>query len=150
MSDRSKDVMQFVEDVGLLIENAGLTRMSGRVLGWLLISDPREQSFQQLTDALQASKGSISSSTNTLIRIGLIERLSKPGERKDYFRIPEGAWHELVRSRTRAIQEIVKLADRGLELVSDKSEEKQRSLREMRDVYQQVHAKLSELVAPDR
>ncbi len=146
MTDKLEDVMQFVEDVGLLLENAGLPRMSGRVLGWLLVSDPREQSFQQLTDALQASKGSISASTNTLIRIGLIERMSKPGDRKDYFRIPDGAWRELIRTRIRAIREVVNLAERGLELTSDRPEDDRQSLQEMREVYTEVHAALKELV----
>ena len=77
----------FVEEVGLFFEQTGMPRMAGRILGWLLISDPPHQSTDELAGGLIASKGSISTNTRLLIQIGLIERLSLPGVRHDYFRI---------------------------------------------------------------
>ena len=34
----------FIEETGIVFEQTGLTRMSGRMFGWLLISDPPYQS----------------------------------------------------------------------------------------------------------
>ncbi|TES89068.1 MAG: MarR family transcriptional regulator, partial [Dehalococcoidia bacterium] len=48
---------QFAEEVGIVFEQTGIPRMAGRILGWLLISDPPHQSTEQLTKALLASKG---------------------------------------------------------------------------------------------
>ena len=63
----------FVEEVGLFFEQSGMPRMAGRILGWLLISDPSHQTTSELAEVLLASKGSISTMTRLLIRIGLIE-----------------------------------------------------------------------------
>ena len=72
---------QFTEDFGLFFEHLGVPRMAGRILAWLLICDPPEQTMQDLVDALGASKSSISTMTRLLMNFGLIERLSLPGER---------------------------------------------------------------------
>jgi len=126
----------FVEHVGIVFEQTGLPRMSGRILGWLLISDPPHQSMSQLVEALMASKGSISTSTRLLIQIGLIERLSLPGVRHDYFRLRPDAWQHMIR---RGLEDEIKmvrqLAEYGLELLKDKTPLTQQWLEEMRDVY---------------
>ena len=76
---------QFVEEVGILFEQTGMPRMAGRILGWLSVSDSPHQTTSDLAEALMASKGSISTMTRFLIRIGLIERISPLGQRRDYF-----------------------------------------------------------------
>ena len=86
---------QFAEEVGIVFEQTGVPRMAGRILGWLLISDPPHQSMEQITRDLLASKGSISTMTRLLIQIGLIERLSLPGVRRDYFRLRSDAWEHI-------------------------------------------------------
>ncbi len=111
----------FVEDVGLSFEMVGLPRMAGRIFGWLLISDPVHQSPGELAKVLQASKGSISTMTRLLLQIGLIERISLPGQRRDYFRIKPNAWSELTEQRMVQITAFRQLAERGLELMKGKS-----------------------------
>src|SRR5437762_2128546 len=84
---RSKDqvseeeLRQLVEEIGLWFERSGVPRMAGRVLGWLLLCDPAEQTMQQLADHLDASMGSISTMLRLLGQLGLIEKSSIPGER---------------------------------------------------------------------
>ena len=127
---------RFVEEVGIVFEQTGLPRMAGRILGWLLISDPPHQSTDQLVEALMASKGSISTMTRLLIQIGLIERLSLPGVRHDYFRLRPDAWQHMVRrGLVDEIQMVRQLAERGLELLADKTPLTRKWLEEMRDVY---------------
>lgn len=127
--------IHFVEDVGLLFEAIGLPRMAGRIFGWLLISDPSVQSSQALAEVLQASKGSISSMTRLLIQIGLIERVSLPGERRDYFQIKPHAWTQISQQRLAQITAFRKLAEQGLDLISTRSPSSQARLKEMRDFH---------------
>lgn len=124
----------FVEEVGLSFEQSGLPRMAGRILGWLLIADPPHQSTSELAEALMASRGSISTMTRLLIRIGLIERLSLPGVRHDYFRIQPGAWNQMIKQSKDHITASRQLAERGLELVKDKNPLTRQWLEEMRDM----------------
>ena len=125
----------FVEEVSMSFEQSGLPRMAGRILGWLLISDPPHQSTSDLAEALMASKGSISTMTHLLIRIGMIERLSLPGQRRDYFRIKTGAWHQMLTDSMVQITAFRQLVERGLELIEDKAHFNRRWLEEMRDMY---------------
>ncbi len=94
---------EYIEEFGLLFGQFGLSRMLGRVLGVLMISDPPERSAEELAEALGASRGSISQTTRSLIQMGLVQRWSRPGERRDYFRIKPGAWHEIMRREMEAL-----------------------------------------------
>jgi DNA-binding transcriptional regulator GbsR (MarR family) len=125
----------FIEEVGLLFEMVGLPRMAGRIFGWLLISDPPHQSPAELAQVLQASKGSISTMTRLLVQMGLIERISLPGERRDYFRIRLNAWSELTQRRLTQITAFRQIADRGLTLLSEKAPHLRQRLEEMRDMH---------------
>lgn len=132
---RELEEKRFVEEVGLVFEQSGMPRMAGRILGWLLISDPPHQSTDELAEALMASKGSISTTTRLLIRIGLIERIGLPGVRRDYFRIRPGAWHQLIKQSTEQLTIIRQLAERGLGLVKGKNPLTRQWLEDMHDFY---------------
>ncbi|GAB4364571.1 MAG: MarR family transcriptional regulator [Elainellaceae cyanobacterium] len=118
-----------------MFELVGLPRMSGRIFGWLLISDPPQQSTSELVEVLQASKGSISTMTRLLIQIGLIERVSLPGERRDYFQIKPHAWAQMTKQRIAQINAFRQLAEKGLTLLADTPPSLQERLQEMRDIH---------------
>ena len=129
-------VQQFVEEVGTVFEQTGLPRMAGRIFGWLLISDPPHQSTDEITEALMASKGSISSMTRLLMQVGLIERFCLPGVRHNYFRLRADAWHHLIgHGLEDEIKMMRQLAEHGLELLVDRTPSTQKWLGEMRDIY---------------
>jgi DNA-binding transcriptional regulator GbsR (MarR family) len=125
----------FVEDVGLLLEEGGLPRMAGRILGWLLICDPPHQSTKELAETLQASKGSISTMTRLLIQLGVIERVALPGLRRDHFQIKPGGWSQMVMRDIAEISTGYQLAERGLQLLDGRPAEQQERLKEARDLY---------------
>jgi len=125
----------FAEDMGLMFEKVGFPRMAGRIFGWLLISDPPQQTSQDLAQELQASKGSISSMTRLLIQIGLIERTSIPGERRDYFQVKPNAWTQLAEQRLAQIAAFRRLAERGLSLLEDAPPSLKQRLQEMHDIH---------------
>ncbi|NJP09047.1 MAG: MarR family transcriptional regulator [Leptolyngbyaceae cyanobacterium RU_5_1] len=131
----SLEQKHFIEEVGLLFETVGFPRMAGRVFGWLLISNPPHQSPGELATILQASKGSISTMTRLLEQLGLIERISLPGHRRDYFRIKLNAWSELTKRRTAQITAFRKLAERGLALIAEETPQLRQRLQEMHDIH---------------
>lgn len=79
---------EFIEKTGIIAQNQGIPRVAGRVLG-LLIFDGEAMSFGDLARQLQVSRGSISTSTRLLEDRALIKRLTKPGERQDFFQLAE-------------------------------------------------------------
>ena len=79
----------YVEEIGLIFER-GVPRMVGRVFGVLVISEVPELSAEELAGAWRASQGPISTTTHMLEQIGIIERVGRPGECRDYFRNKPG------------------------------------------------------------
>jgi len=61
----------------------GMAPMVGRLMGYLAVCEPREQSISQLADALLASRSAIAGAVNTLEALGLIRRSRAAGERMD-------------------------------------------------------------------
>jgi DNA-binding transcriptional regulator GbsR (MarR family) len=77
---------EFVERLALAKEGDGLPRIAGRIFG-LLLTGERDLSLDEISRELGASKGSASVNTRLLEQSGFIERVSKPGDRRDYYRI---------------------------------------------------------------
>ena len=127
---------EYVESFGLYWEEAGLPRMAGRILSWLLICDPPHQTMHELTEALQASKSSISTGTRMLIQMGIIERLSMPGQRRDHYRVVPDSWSHIMEEKAKKqFTELRRLSERGLALLDAASPARRQRLEEMRDYY---------------
>jgi DNA-binding transcriptional regulator GbsR (MarR family) len=120
--------------------------MLGRVLGVLLISDPPERSAEELANLLRASRGSISQATRTLVQMGMVRRLTRPGERRDYFRVVPNAWEETTRQEMAQISVFQDMAERGLALLTPDEPEARRRLEEMRDFYAYLRKELPALL----
>lgn len=126
---------RYAEEVALQFEQAGLSRTVGRIFGWLLICDPPHQTMDDLVDGLGISKSSVSVATRFLIESGLVQRLSLPGERRDYYCVAENVWTTLMRQRMSQLVAFRKLAEQGLQMLADQPAERRKRLREMRDLY---------------
>lgn len=113
---------------------AGAPRMVGRVLGWLLVCDPPEQSAAELAEMLQASKGSISTATRLLLRMGLIERVRTRGERFDRFNARPEAWDEYLwrDDQFAAPRRVLRL---GLDALADEPPSRRTRLEELDSLY---------------
>lgn len=125
----------FVEEFGVMFERMGSTRMLGRVWGALMVADPPEMAAEELADYLKASRGSISHATRQLIDLGVVQRVNRPGERRDYYRVPKDAWPRAYFTRMRTFHDIVALFQRGMDAMADASPEAQAPLRETLEFY---------------
>lgn len=125
---------QFVEECGLYFEGIGLTRIAGRVIGWLLICEPPYQQQSELVEALGASKSSISVALKDLTTLYLVERFSLPGDRRTFYRTSKDMWSRSFRARMNQVTELKELSERGLEALEDDSPERRQRLEFMRDM----------------
>jgi DNA-binding transcriptional regulator GbsR (MarR family) len=102
-------IEEFIERMGLISQAEGIPRISGRILGVLVLFD-EPFSFAQLSEKLQVSRASISTNTRLLETLTIIERTTKRGERQDYFRLRKNPYVSLMRGvQTRMLyaQEVV-------------------------------------------
>ena len=79
---------RFIEAMGLAHEEDRLPRIAGRLVGLLILS-PAPLRFDRLAERLRVSRASISTNTRLLENMGVIQRVTRPGDRRDYFRINE-------------------------------------------------------------
>ncbi|HEX6230935.1 MAG TPA: MarR family transcriptional regulator [Actinomycetota bacterium] len=138
---------RFVEDLGVFFESTGQPRMAGRVFAALLLADPPEMSAADLAEYLTVSSGSISMTTRELIRLGLVERVSVPGERRDYFRANVGALPQLLRERLGVVSRMHELMERGEELAKGKDPQVRRRLEEIHAFYEFFEGELEQVLA---
>ena len=99
----------FVERVGIAAEADGLSRIAGRLFGALMLSEaPR--SLDELAEALQVSKASVSVETRRLAERGVFERVSMTGDRRDYYQLSPDFFAQLIRHRVSRWAELHSLA----------------------------------------
>ena len=92
-----ESVAEFVERMALTLEAEGLPRIAGRLFGFLLIHSDA-YSLDELAERLQVSKASISTNARQLEEHRILERISTPGDRRDYYRMAPDAWEGMLRA----------------------------------------------------
>ncbi|PSR27593.1 MAG: hypothetical protein C7B43_11590 [Sulfobacillus benefaciens] len=111
-------LVQFVEHFGLDFEQYGSHRTLGRLFAALLVSN-EPQGLQELADQLHVSKGTCSLTVRQALQAGLVEKVTKPGDRKDYYAVPENVW---IRSTLIQLQILTRwktLAEEGLQTLPE-------------------------------
>jgi DNA-binding transcriptional regulator GbsR (MarR family) len=119
VASKSARELEFIERVGMLFESSGSTRIAGRIVGWLLICDPPEQTQAELVERLAVSKASISTEIGKLEHLGVVERVARPGDRRTFFSLTVDAWPDLLARRLRAMEHAIATAEEGLALLAD-------------------------------
>ncbi|MFC3703706.1 GbsR/MarR family transcriptional regulator [Devosia honganensis] len=79
-------VDRFIEEMGLIAQEAGESRISGRIVGLLIVED-REFSLAQISERLGISRASVSTNARMLARRGVIRRTAHAGDRQDYYEL---------------------------------------------------------------
>jgi DNA-binding transcriptional regulator GbsR (MarR family) len=107
------ELSQFIENMGLHFEKYGLPRIGGRILGLLLVSS-QPISSEEMADALQVARSSISTNLKTLLIAGLVDKVSLPGERIDYYIFASAGWQRALEMRLDGILDLKSLGEQGL------------------------------------
>jgi len=109
-------ISTFTEQMGLVFEAEGLPRISGKIFAYLVVGD-EAFSLAELSEKLQVSRGSISTNTRLLENIGMVERVSRPGDRQSYYSITENPYARLLEGsiqRLRKAHRVVENAESEL------------------------------------
>ncbi|GAB3987153.1 siderophore transport transcriptional regulator MmpR5 [Actinoallomurus acanthiterrae] len=128
-------VLEWVERVAMFCaDEYGVPPIAGRVLGWLMICDPPEQSAGQIAAAIGASRASLATNMRMLTDAKFVRRRTRPGERTQYYRVDDDAWETVIRRRIAGLTAFRDIAADGMELAGADSARAAR-LRAAHDVY---------------
>ncbi len=122
--------LTFADHAGrFFVRRYGMAPVVGRLLGYLMICDPREQGLTELADALLASRSAISGAVKALEQLGLVHRTRAAGERMDRVGV------DLTSQRAFGFdpaeyQEQADLAREGLAMLADAPPERRTALLE--------------------
>lgn len=83
---RGKRETALIEQIARLGESEGLSRIGSRMLALLAIA-AAPYTIDALAKALKVSRASISTNGQLLRSLGLIERVARPGDRRDYLQV---------------------------------------------------------------
>ena len=110
------DLKARVEEIGVFYEASGLTPVESRLFAYLLLSDPPEVDFYTIQEFMGDSKSTISNALNRLMTEGRIDYITRPGDRRRYFRINSRQWLARIQSRLLNVTPLAGMLDRVLEL----------------------------------
>ena len=135
---------RFAEEFAIGLEGMGLPRAYGKLLGWLMVCDPPQQSSADLSAALDLSKASVSSGTRLLVNSGLIRRVAAPGQRGNAFEVTPDAI--IKAAQDNRYQAFLDLLERGIEVVGGEDSPRAARLRRNRDFYAFIARELPRLI----
>ncbi|MFZ2491575.1 MAG: MarR family transcriptional regulator [Thermoanaerobaculia bacterium] len=127
-------VEDFIERIGLLTEEEGFPRIAGRILG-LLVVEEEPASLDEMVEKLNVSKGSISTNVRMLERLGIVERVSSQGGRRDYYRLTEDPWENIFEVARKRLTNVLGVVEKGIETLPRERKVGRRRLEEWRDFY---------------
>jgi DNA-binding transcriptional regulator GbsR (MarR family) len=107
------EISQFIENMGLHYETYDVPRIGGRILGLLMVN-PDPLTSEEMSEALQVSRSSISTNLRTLLMTGLIDKVSIPGDRLDYYVFSRDAWLRIIELRLEEVLSLKEAAEEGL------------------------------------
>ena len=87
-NDLIKEKLTLVEELGVHLEHVdNLAPLASRIFIYLILNGTEGATFEELTEKLEASKSSISTSLQLLQSMGRITYYTKCGDRKRYFKV---------------------------------------------------------------
>jgi hypothetical protein len=112
--DRLRD---WIADTADHFVRRGWPPITARTLVWLTVCDPPEQSPAQIAEAVQASRGSLTSTLRVLSTAGMLRSVTRPGDRTTYYRVAEDAWANSWREQLAGLKAFADLTGEGMEIL---------------------------------
>jgi DNA-binding transcriptional regulator GbsR (MarR family) len=111
----------FIESMGRQFEEDGVPRIAGRLFGLLMVQ-VEPCSLDDVAEQLQVSKGSASSNARLLEQLGIAERVTRAGDRRDYYQISPDIGERTLQRALQGIGSMVRRLRQGEESVSGRSQ----------------------------
>ncbi|WP_019181411.1 GbsR/MarR family transcriptional regulator [Microbacterium yannicii] len=90
--------VEAAEQAAAMLAAAGMARMPARVMMALVGSPDEGYTAAELADRLGVSAAAVSGAVRYLISMRLIQRLSRPGDRRDRYDLVDDAWAGMIAS----------------------------------------------------
>lgn len=117
---------QFIQTWGVLGTQWGINRTMAQIHALLLVS-PGELSADDIMEQLQISRGNTNMNVRELIDWGLVEKVLKPGERKEFFVAEKDIWKVAMRitreRKRRELDPVIAIMEQLKEVEGDKKDE---------------------------
>lgn len=84
------------EQAAAMLAAAGMPRMPARVMMALVGSPDEGYTAAELADRLGVSAAAVSGAVRYLVAMRLIQRLSRPGDRRDRYDLVDDAWADMI------------------------------------------------------
>lgn len=121
MAEERDDLFGYIERFSSVLITAGFPPMAGRVFVALLVAQAGRLSAAELGEMLHVSPAAVSGAVRYLMQIGIVHKERVPGSRRDYYRMPDDIWHELLRMRDQVMRRWLTLTREGVDLVGASS-----------------------------
>lgn len=112
-----KETHKFIEDVSTLGYDLGLPKSAARLIGYLLVCEPRAQSANKISMTLKMTPGAVTGALNLLEHIELIRKYSRKGEL--VYEFEAKSWATSLQYRLSGVSRVVQQAEAGLKLFPD-------------------------------
>jgi DNA-binding transcriptional regulator GbsR (MarR family) len=119
MSQLTPEKAAYIDDFTSFGVALGMPRSVARVLGFLLVSQPSEQSADSVQVATRLSSGAVNNALRTLHAVALVRRVHIPGDRHFYYEFEPDGWHRTLQHRLQMMAQAREIATAGLQVDAD-------------------------------
>ena len=113
--------IDFIESMGRQFEEDGVPRIAGRLFGLLMVQD-EPCSLDDVAEQLQVSKGSASSNARLLEQLGIAQRVTRAGDRRDYYQISPDFGERTLERALQGINSMMRRLRKGEQSVAGRSQ----------------------------
>jgi predicted transcriptional regulator len=135
-----------IEKIGIFHEKKGMPPIEGRIIGFLMVSEKEQYSFDEILKELKISKSSASLALKKLEWREIITYTTIPGSRKRYFKLKTHTEREGATDLKNHLSDFHELLEECLVVISDKSSPKYNELLKRKYACQFLLGKLDELI----
>jgi len=136
-----------VEKIGIMIEQMGHAPVPGRILAYLMLSEPPYRDFYEIQEFLKASKSSISTALNQLMQAEVVNYITFSGDRRRYFQINTKGLLSNVKQQYKQGEKVNSMINEALQHRRDSEFQNfNRELKEVIDFSAYVHKGIDKLI----
>jgi DNA-binding transcriptional regulator GbsR (MarR family) len=145
-------IRQFVEHWGVMARAWGINATMGELFALLYVSG-HDWTAEDLRERLRVSRGNVSMNLRELIAWGVIHKVHRPGERREYFRAEIDVWtlfrHILTERKRRELDPTLVVLDRAVSLIpaSPEYDERRKRLVELQQFFALINTLAGRLLA---
>jgi DNA-binding transcriptional regulator GbsR (MarR family) len=126
VSDRDDVVRRFVEHWGMMARSWGINATMGELFALLYITGT-DWTADELREWLHVSRGNVSMNLRELLAWGVVHKVHRPGERREFFRAEADVWtlfrRILTERKRRELEPTLQVLDKTVALASDLPEQ---------------------------